>query len=119
MPEPVFQASNSALTAAMRSRMTGVSWHQGCPVTLGDLRLLRLSYWGFDHAVHQGELIVNTSAATSMITAFRLLFEARFPIRQMRVVDDFGGDDERSMLADNTYAACTRSLRPTHPEIPS
>jgi len=92
------------LTAAVRSRMTGVSWHQGCPVTLGDLRLLRLSYWGFDHAVHQGELIVNTAAATSMITAFRLLFEARFPIRQMRVVDDFGGDDERSMLADNTSA---------------
>ena len=27
MPEPVFQASTSALTAAMRSRMTGVSWH--------------------------------------------------------------------------------------------
>jgi hypothetical protein len=47
---------------------------------------------------------VSTSAATSMITAFRLLFEARFPIRQMRVVDDFGGDDERSMLADNTSA---------------
>ena len=104
MPEPVFQARTSALTAAARSRMTGVSWQQGCPVTLADLRLLRLSYWGFDHAVHQGELIVNTAAATSMITAFRLLFEARFPIRQMRVVDDFGGDDERSMLADNTSA---------------
>ena len=104
MPEPVFQARTSALTAAARSRMTGVSWHQGCPVTLGDLRLLRLSYWGFDHAVHEGELIENTAAATSMITAFRLLFQARFPIRQMRVVDDFGGDDERSMLADNTSA---------------
>jgi hypothetical protein len=103
-PAPVFQASNSALTAAMRSRMTGVSWHPGCPVGLGELRLVRLSYWGFDHAVHQGELIVNASAVMSMITAFRLLFEARFPIRQMRVVDDFGGDDERSMLADNTSA---------------
>ena len=101
---PVFQASTSALTAAMRTRMTGVSWHLGCPVGLGELRLLQLSYWGFDHAVHQGELIVNASAATSMITAFRLLFEARFPVRQMRVVDDFGGDDERSMLADNTSA---------------
>ena len=100
----VFQASTSALTAAMRTRMTGVSWHPGCPVGLGELRLLQLSYWGFDHAVHQGELIVNASAATSMITAFRLLFEARFPVRQMRVVDDFGGDDERSMLADNTSA---------------
>ena len=101
---PVFQASTSVLTAAMRTRMTGVSWHPGCPVPLSSLRLLRLSYRGFDHAVHQGELIVNASAAASLTRAFRLLFEARFPIRQMRVVDDFGGDDERSMLADNTSA---------------
>ena len=101
---PVFQASTSALTEAMRTRMTGVSWHPDCPVSLGQLRLLRLSYWGFDHAVHQGELIVNVSAAASLTRAFRQLFAARFPIRQMRVVDDFGGDDERSMLADNTSA---------------
>ena len=101
---PVFQASTSALTAAMRTRMTGVSWHPGCPVPLSALRLLRLSYWGFDHAVHQGELIVNASAAAGLTQAFALLFAARFPLRQMRVVDDFGGGDERSMLADNTSA---------------
>ena len=103
-PGVMFQGSTSALTAAMQSRMTGVSWHPGCPATLGGLRLLRLSYWGLDHAVHRGELIVNASAAASVTHAFRLLFEAGFPIRQMRVVDDFGGDDERSMLADNTSA---------------
>ena len=101
---PAFQASTSALTAAMRIRMAGVSWHPGCPVPLGEPRLLRLSYWGFDHAVHQGELIVNASATASLTQAFQLLFAVRFPIRQMRVVDDFGGDDERSMLADNTSA---------------
>ena len=101
---PVFQAGTSPLTAAMRTRMTGVSWHPGCPVPLSALRLLRLSYWGFDHAVHQGELIINASAAAGLTQAFGLLFAARFPIRQMRVVDDFGGDDERSMLADNTSA---------------
>ena len=93
-----------SLTATMRARMTGVSWHPGCPVALDQLRLLRLSYWGFDHAVHQGELIASASAAASLTLAFRQLFTARFPIRQMRVIDDFGGDDERSMLADNTSA---------------
>ena len=103
-PGPVFQASASVLTAAMGARMTGVSWHPGCPVSLGSLRLLRLSYWGFDHLIHQGELIVNKSAAAGITRAFGLLFAARFPIRQMRVVDDFAGDDERSMLADNTSA---------------
>jgi hypothetical protein len=33
--------------------------------------------------------------SASLTQAFRQLFAARFPIRQMRVVDDFGGDDER------------------------
>ena len=47
---------------------------------------------------------MNESAAASLAHAFRLLFAARFPIRRMQVVDDFGGDDERSMLADNTSA---------------
>jgi hypothetical protein len=103
-PGPMFRAGTSALTAAMRARMTGVSWHPGCPVSLGQLRLLRLSYWGFDHAVHQGELVVNASATAGLARVFRLLFAARFPIRQMRIVDDFGGDDEASMLADNTSA---------------
>ncbi len=101
---PVFQASTSVLTAAMRARMTGVSWHQGCPVSLASLRLLRLSYWGFDHTAHEGELVVNASAAADVTHAFGLLFAAGFPVRQMRVVDDFGGDDQRSMLADNTSA---------------
>jgi D-alanyl-D-alanine carboxypeptidase len=101
---PVFQASMSVLTAGMRARMTGVSWHQDCPASLDRLRLLRLSYWGIDHAAHQGELVISASAAADLTHAFRLLFAARFPIRQMRVVDDFGGDDERSMLADNTSA---------------
>jgi poly-gamma-glutamate synthesis protein (capsule biosynthesis protein) len=34
----------------------------------------------------------------------RALFDARFPIRQMRLVDYFGADDEVSMTADNTSA---------------
>lgn len=103
-PGPAFQASTSVLTAALRAQMTGVSWRPGCPVPLSQLRLLKLSYWGFDHAVHQGKLIVNASVAASITEAFRQLFAAQFPIRQMRIVDEFGGDDERSMLADNTSA---------------
>ena len=94
----------------MRARMTGVSWHPRCPVSLDQLRLLRVSYWGFDGAERQGELVVSGSAAPALSRAFGQLFAARFPIRQMRVVDDFGGDDERSMLADNTSAFNCRQV---------
>lgn len=100
----VYQARTSAIPASMRRRMIGVSWRPGCPVGVGTLRLLTLSFWGFDHGVHQGQLIVNESAAKALTRAFWLLFAARYPIRQMRVIDVFGGSDERVMLADNTSA---------------
>ena len=29
-------------------RMTGTSWHRGCPVGLSDLRVVTATYWGFD-----------------------------------------------------------------------
>jgi D-alanyl-D-alanine carboxypeptidase len=106
-----FTGGASVLDAATRSRMTGVSWRPGCPVPLADLRLLRLSYWGFDgQVVHQGELIVNADAVSAMLTAFRLLFDARYPIHRMRPVEVYGGSDERSMLADNTSAFNCRGV---------
>jgi len=105
-----FEGSISALDAATRSRMTGVSWRPGCPVPLTDLRLLRLSYRGFDGLVHQGMLIVNADATEAVLTAFRLLFTTRYPIYQMRPVEAFGGSDERSMLADNTSAFNCRGV---------
>jgi len=90
--------------------MTGVSWRPGCPVPLASLRLLRLSYWGFDGQARRGGLIVNADAVFAVLTAFRLLFDARYPIHRMRPVEAYGGSDERSMLADNTSAFNCRGV---------
>ena len=75
--------------------------------------MLTISYWGFDHRVHNGRLIVNESATRALARAFGLLFAARYPIRQMRPVDAFGGNDQRSMAADNTSAFNCRRVRGT------
>lgn len=99
-----FQGATSALTPALRARMNGVSWHQGCPVPLRDLRLLTLSYRGFDGRPHTGRLIVNRSVATRVVAVFRKLYLAKFPIRRMQPVDAYGGSDFRSIEADNTSA---------------
>ena len=48
----------------MRERIEGSSWHPGCPVGLGKLRLLELTYWGFDGDVHHGRLS-STGASTT------------------------------------------------------
>jgi len=99
-----FQGRAERIDAATRERMTGVSWRRGCPVGLGELRLLTVSHWGFDGDVHRGRLVVNQDAAKGMLGVMRTLFRLRYPIRQMRLVDAYGADDRRSMAADNTSA---------------
>jgi hypothetical protein len=101
---PGFHGHAERIDAATRERMSGRSWHRGCPVGFGELRLLIVSRWGFDGRAHRGRLVVNRDAAAPMLDVMRSLYEERYPIRQMRLVDAYGADDHRSMAADNTSA---------------
>jgi hypothetical protein len=78
------------------------SWRSGCPVGPPQLRRVRLRYLGFDARAHLGQLIVNARVTGDVVSVFRTLYAARFPIRQMRPVDVFHGSDSRSTAADNT-----------------
>jgi|1186.fasta_scaffold708482_1 hypothetical protein len=107
---PPFHAS---VRPALRAEMK--SWHRGCPVPPRSLRLVRVSYVGFDGRAHTGRLVVHADAVRAIRSALRSLYAARFPIRQMRLVDDFDADDDRSMAADNTSAFnCRRAAGSTH-----
>lgn len=78
------------------------SWRPGCPVGPEELRLLHLTYWGFDDRPHPGALVVHASVSEAIVEVFRRLYERRFPIRRMELVDVYGGSDEASIAADNT-----------------
>jgi D-alanyl-D-alanine carboxypeptidase len=78
------------------------SWRRDCPVHHSELRLVRLSYWGFDGSPHVGRLVVNRRVTRNVVTVFRHLYTARFPIRRMVPVSAYGGSDDASMAADNT-----------------
>jgi hypothetical protein len=111
---PSYSASVRAIPRAMRATMTPTSWRPGCPVSLDDLRLVSLAYIGFDGRAHRGRLIVNRDAATAIVGAFHTLYDARFPIRRMQAVDEYGGSDFRSIEADNTSAFnCRRATGAT------
>jgi hypothetical protein len=101
---PEFRGSIDRLSPALRERMTGVSWHRGCPVHIRDLRLLTVRRWRFDGGVGIGYVVVNRWQAKPLRRAMRKLFEARYPIKRMRLVDRYGANDDRSMNANNTSA---------------
>ena len=89
---------------AVTSRDLPYSWRPGCPVGPAQLRLVRISYWGFDREPHVGALVVRDRVAGQVVRVFRRLYAARFPIRRMRKVDAYRGSDDASMAADNTSA---------------
>jgi D-alanyl-D-alanine carboxypeptidase len=101
---PAFTGSSSAIDPGLRARMKGISWRRGCPVPIASLRLLELTYWGFDGAAHQGRLVVHRDAAAAILGVMEALYRERFPIRRMRLIDAYGGADRKSMAADNTSA---------------
>lgn len=109
-----FHGSAEPLGPQLRERMTGVSWHPGCPVALGNLRLLRVTHWGFDGEVHRGRLVVHRDSAQPILRTMRELHHLHFPIRRMRLVDAYGADDHRSMAADNTSAFNCRVVAGTN-----
>lgn len=82
----------------------GSSHRTGCPVLSSDLRLVTVTHLGFDGRPRQGELVVHRTQAAAVVTVFRRLYDARFPVQRMETVDRFGADDDASMATNNTSA---------------
>jgi hypothetical protein len=101
---PEFRYGIASLTAAERAAMTPSVWRRGCPVGLGDLRVVRVSHWNFRGQVRTGRLVVHREVTDDVVAIWRDLYAARFPIRWMVPIERFGGSDFRSIEADNTSA---------------
>jgi len=54
-------------------------------VAATDLAWVRLAFWGFDDRRHTGELLVHRSVAAEIVTVFRQLYAAQFPVEEMRI----------------------------------
>ncbi len=88
----------------IKKRIYGKSWKPGCPVPIKDLRYLKIPYKNFYGQRRVGEMIVHKDVANQVIDIFSKLYQKNYPIRQMRLVSDFGADDWHSIEADNTSA---------------
>jgi hypothetical protein len=83
-PDATFRSSIAGIDPATRNRM-GETWQPGCPVPVEDLRRVTVSHWGFDGALHTGELVLNHEVAADVVGVFARLHELRFPIESLRI----------------------------------
>ncbi|HEY3805183.1 MAG TPA: M15 family metallopeptidase [Kofleriaceae bacterium] len=104
-PSDRFVATIAPLSDAVRARIAGVSWRDDprCP-PFDALAHLTVTHVTMTGTVGQGELIVASGLASRAVELFRRLYVLGFPIRQLRLVDEYGASDDASMAADNSSA---------------
>lgn len=100
----------TGITDDLLQRINGISYTQNENIKLTQLRYLRMLYCGMDGNTYVGEMIVNEEIAQTVLTIFQKLYQNQYPIERMVLVDDYGGDDEASMEADNTSAFNYRKI---------
>jgi hypothetical protein len=99
-----FHSSVQPLSPWVRQEIVRAQeYHSGCPVTLDDLRLLSVTYRGFDGRDHTGQLVVNARYAVPLAKVFRRLYAIRFPIHHMSFLDTYGSG--RGRPADGDFTA--------------
>lgn len=103
---------SSEIDDATFARMQrGGSFPKGCTVKRTDLRYLRLLHYNYDGKVQTGELVCNKAVAADLIDIFRELYENKYQIQRMVLIDEYDASDETSMSANNSSAFCFRTIK--------
>ncbi|MET0930352.1 MAG: CapA family protein [Aeromicrobium sp.] len=100
---PAFASSVSSPGLSVRRGIRATD-SASCPVPLADLRHVTVTHVGFDGSARRGELVVHADVAADVVEVFAALYAERFPIQRMLLIDEYTGDDDRSMAANNTSA---------------
>jgi len=91
-------------------RMQGKTYKENPYIGRDDLRHIRALHWDYDNQMHVGEMIVNAEIADRVVSIFRQLFDAKYPIQRMLLPDVYDADDETQMRDNNSSCFCYRNI---------
>ena len=84
------------------SKIQDKSFPKECTTKRSDLCYLRVLHYNYDGKTQIGELVCNKTIASDLLSIFRKLYDVRYPIERMLLIDNYDADDEKSMSANNT-----------------
>lgn len=110
------------LSDEMISRITGISYpvvedekdtlvieavniapsQEDIQISYEDLCYMSILHYNFHGVERTGELICNKAIAQDLIEIFYELYQNEYQIEQIRLIDEYGGDDTLSMQDNNT-----------------
>lgn len=102
-----------SLSDTVKAKITGISYpvdDTAAAVSYDTLRYVNVLYYDFNGEKQSGELICHKAIAQDLVEIFSALYEMRYPIEKIALVDDYRGDDELSMQDNNTSCFNYRAL---------
>lgn len=86
------------------ARMYGRSYKEECTLPRGELRYVKVLHRDLEGRIRLGELVCHRAIAADLVAIFRNLYEARYPIERMVLIDEYDAQDGASMRANNSSA---------------
>ncbi len=99
---------------AIKARMIGKSYKPDSGFDLAQLVYVEVLHYDFNSQVKSGELVVNSRIAEQVLAVFKELFEARYAIEKLVLIDDYDANDDRSMADNNSSAFNYRTIAGTN-----
>ena len=100
----------SKITDDIFARISGKSYPENCTVPKDELRYVHIRHYGFEGEVRDGELIVNAAIAKDVLEIFEELYAVKYQIEKVRLIDEYGADDVRSMEDNNSSCFNYRTI---------
>lgn len=104
-PEPIQRRGTATdIPDDIRRSMAGYSMPAGASVTYDELSYLTIPHYDFEYNITQGHMIVNKALAEEVLDIFAELFDTKYPIERMELIDKYNADDYLSIDNNNTSA---------------
>lgn len=91
-----------AISDSVFAVMKGKSYGANCTVPRKNLRYLTCLHVTADGCTIVGEMVLNVSISKKVLGILHQLYDARYPIERMRLVDNYDADDQQSMTDNNS-----------------
>ncbi len=90
----------------LMERIRTLSYNEPINTNMGfdKLSYVRVKYVNFNDQDCDGEIICSKYIAQDLVEIFAALYDARYQIETIQLVDNFGANDDASMSANNTSA---------------
>lgn len=105
--------SIDTISDAVFQRMWGKSYKKDCTLPRSELRYLRITHYDGSGKIKTGEIVCNKRISNDLLEIFQELYNNKYPIERVQMIDDFQADDNLSMEANNTSCFNYRTIAGT------